>query len=295
MVDKVVIELSPNATPEEIAAHDAAMAKVADENDGKLTMKDKDGNEVVVKPEVKPDGSEVTERPDDIPEKFWDAEKGVVNVAALLKSQQDGEAALRGKTEPKPDGDKELTDEEKAAAEAAKNAEADPKVVADATAEFAEKGELTPETYEKLDKAGLSKEMVDQYIAGQTAIMVNHEAAVTGPFEGSIEEYNKAADWAAENLSEDEIKALDVQLLNSNPAIAKQGAAALQEKYAANADIDPTVTIQGDGNPGKTSGTSYKSSAEMQKDMADARYKKDPAFRAEVAAKIDRSDAKLFG
>ena len=238
---------------------------------------------------VVPTGDQVATRPDDVPEKFWDAEKGVINTAALLKSQADAEAALRGK---KPDG--ELTDEEKAAAEtakaaeeAAKTAEANPKVVADATAEFAKDGKLSDETYTALDGVGLSKELVDSYIAGQTAIVGNLRGAAYAPFEGQ-EGYERAANWAAETLTDGEIEALDVQLLSNNPAIIKAGAEALAARYAAEADVEPN-TIRGDGNTNTVGGV-YKSSREMMKDMNSNKYKTSQAFRDEVAAKLSRSN-----
>ena len=112
----------------------------------------------------------VTPRPADVPEKFWDAEKGVVNTAALLKSQADAEAALRAANAPAPTPEevaaKAAAD---AAAAAATPAQAD--VVANASIEFAEKGELSAETYAALNTAGLSNDMVNEYIAGQQAIV----------------------------------------------------------------------------------------------------------------------------
>ena len=273
-------------TPEKDAAqleHEAAMQKVADDNDGTLSMKEKDGKETVVTPgSQEPAASnDIPQRPDDIPEKFWDAEKGEVNVTALLKSQQDGEAALRGKT-VKPEGDAESSEGDETPASA------DPKVVQDASAEFAEKGELSAETYTALEAQGLDKGMVDQYISGQQAINERVQTAAFGAFDGKKENYEAAADWAAANLTEDEIKALDVQITSTNPAIVAEGSKALSEKWIANRDVDPSVTITGEGNTGVT-GSYFKSPAEMQTAMSDPKYAKDQAFRDDVAAKIDRA------
>jgi hypothetical protein len=235
----------------------------------------------------------VTPRPADIPEKFWDAAKGEVNVAALLKSQQDGEAALRGNA-PAPAADPAAPVADPAApapADAVSDTQAP--VVANASAEYAEKGELSTETYAALEGVGLSQDMVQTYIAGQQAIVTQLEGAIYGPFEGK-DGYEAAADWAADNLTDDEIKALDVQITSVNPAIAAQGAKALAEKYEANRDIDPNVVVSGSGNAAP-SGGAYNSSAEMQKDMADPKYKTDPAFRNAVAQKIARSRADLLG
>jgi len=231
----------------------------------------KEGEEGYVAPTV-------PKRPDNVPEKFWDAEKGVVNTEALLKSQADAEAALRQGT-PKPTPKE---GEEGYVAPAAGQDEA----VANATTEFAEKGELTVETYTALEGVGLSKEIVDNYIAGQQSIVSTLQEAAYSPFEG-VEGYDRAAVWAAEHMDEAGIKALDVQLTSTNPAIVAQGAKALAAKYVAEADIEPN-TIRGDAN-NAAAGDSYASSREMMKDMSSNKYKTSAAFRAEVMAKIGRS------
>jgi hypothetical protein len=284
MVDRVG---QSTEQPEKDAAqkkHEEEMIAVADGNEGNLSHKDKDGNETVVTPgsQEQVASNDVPQRPDDIPEKFWDAEKGEVNVAALLKSQQDGEAALRGQNNPEGDSESSEGNETPAG-------EADPKVVEAASAEFAEKGELSADTYTALEGQGLSKEMVDQYIDGQKAIIEGIQTAAFGAFDGSKENYDAAADWAADNLSEDEIQALDVQITSTNPAIVAQGAKALAAKWEANRDVDPTVTVHGKGNASVT-GSYFKSGAEMQAAMSDPKYGKDQAFRDEVMLKIDRAE-----
>jgi hypothetical protein len=280
MVDRVGQSIEQ---PEKDAAqkkHDEEMAAVAEANEGNLSLKEKDGKETVVTPgsQEQVASSDVPQRPEDIPEKFWDAEKGEVNVPALLKSQQDGEAALRAKSEP--EGDQPAGDE---------TPEADQKVVEAASAEFAEKGELSADTYTALAGQGLSKEMVDQYIDGQKAIVERVQTAAFGAFEGGKDDYETAAQWAADNLSEDEIKALDVQITSTNPAIVEQGAKALAAKWAENRDVDPTVVVHGEGSATVT-GSYFKSGAEMQAAMSDPKYGKDQAFRDEVMQKIDRAE-----
>lgn len=274
MVDKVNVAMSNDGKPDSAVQHEADMAKVGEAN-------------------ISPDGTapepvvdEVTPRPADVPEKFWDAEKGVINTDALLKAQADAEAALRNPAEPKVDD--VLPEGE------TPKPEAQPQVVTDASKEYAEKGELTAETYTALEAAGLPKAMVDEYIAGQTAVVAQIESAAAAPFAGDFDAYNKAADWASVNLTDDEITALDVQLTSTNPAIVTAGAVALQEKFAAGADVAPETVIQGAGN-NNTTGTSFKSSAEMQAAMSDPRYKTDEAYRLEVAGKISRASANLFG
>ena len=228
--------------------------------------------------------SQVAQRPDNVPEKFWDAEKGAVNTEALLKAQADAEAALRsnqqgdqkpadGEGNQEPEGDQEVTKEQAP-------------VVQNASKEWAEKGELSGETYTALEGVGLSRDMVDTYIEGQKAIVSNLQSAAYGQFEGK-DGYETAANWAANNLSEDEIKALDVQLTSTNPAIVAQGSKSLAKIYAENADVEPHL-LRGNAN-NATHGDSYSSRAQMMKDMASPRYRTDEGFRTEVREKLRRS------
>lgn len=219
---------------------------------------------------------ETPARPDNIPEKFWDGEKGEVNVEALLKAQQDAEKALR-QNQNQP--------EDETPAEGEQSAQDN--VVEAASAEFAEKGELSADTYSALESVGISREMTDSYISGQMAVVNQLTGAAYGPFDGK-EGYEAAADWAAANLSETEIQALDVQLTSTNPDIVAEGAKALASRYQAEADVEPG-TIRGDANNANHGGY-YKSSGEMMRDMSSRRYRTDAAFRAEVAAKIDRAE-----
>ena len=318
MVDVVTTPMAQSGsakTADEQKEHDAKMAKVAD--DGVSTIKSidkRDGKETEnfelnQQQQGEGEGDKptdgVTKRPDDIPEKFWNVEKGEVNVEALLKSQKDGEDAIRAAAEKGKDTrtPEQITadDAAKAAGKPADGADkttpADQGVAVNAASEeFAEKGELSADTYTKLESAGLSKEMVDEYIVGQQAIMSGLQSAAFGEFEGSKEAYDKASDWAVEKLSKDEIEALDVQITSRNPAIVKQGSAALAAKYAAGADIIPKQTITGQGNDANI-GAHFKSSTEMRTAMADPKYKTDAAFRQDVANKIafaDKAGVNLF-
>ena len=234
---------------------------------------------------VAPTGDQVAKRPDNVPEKFWNAEKGEINTEALLKSQADAEAALRQGTAPK-EGEEGYVKPEPKEGEEGYVAPNQAAAVEAASAEWAEKGELSDATYTSLESKGLTRSMVDTYIEGQKAIVSNLQDAAYGPFENK-EGYETAANWAAEHMDEAAIKALDVQLTSSNPAIVAQGAKALAAKYVAEADVEPN-TIRGDGNTGTTGGV-YASSREMMKDMNSAKYRTSQAFRDEVAAKLARS------
>lgn len=283
------------------AALQAKMIEVAEKGVTAITSKDSRTPEANVdlrseqtgdegeEPEAEPKA----ERPDDIPEKFWDDEKGEVNVAALLKSQQDAEAALRRQQSgEKPNEGDQVEKTEEGEGDTPK-----PQDVADrAAAEFAEKGELSEDMYAELAEAGYSRDLVDGHIQGQNALRDNLRNAAFSNFDEGQEGYTKAADWARSNMSEGELAALNVQLTSTDPAVVKVGAKALADRYSAEADVTPNRRV--DGNRAASgSAAGFKSSAEMVKAMSDPRYKTDLAYQKEVANKIEsaaKSGVDLF-
>lgn len=289
MVDSLNIGAGVDpAVTQGLTDHEAAMVAKADA--GLSTAKSMDSRtgektEVTpeVAPEVTPEVEGKTERPEDIPEKFWDAEKGEVNVPALLKAQQDAEKSLLAKNpEVAPKADPENSESPEVSEEAQASA------VDAATAEYSESGELTESTYEALAANGISKDMVSTYIAGQQAAVVELQSAAFESFEGTQENYQTAVTWAAANLTEGEIASLDMQLTSTNPAIVREGAKQLATKYSADADITPSKTISGE-SAAKDNGSYFKSTHEMMSAMKDPRYGKDASYRADVASKIERA------
>lgn len=147
--------------------------------------------------------------------------------------------------------------------------------------EYAQTGNLSEATYKSLEAKGINRETVDSYIEGQKAI-VNQYVNELKSLTGSEENYNNMIEWATSDLSPDEQNAFNESLKNKNTAsFAIQG---LYARYKANAEpkfVTGTST-------GISSGV-YKSKAEMIADMKTAKYRTDPAFRAEVQRKLAKS------
>jgi len=275
-MDSVQINNDPHGSPEAQEAqktHEEQMIKAADS--GVTSIQ---GQPTATEGEAPTDAPVVPQRPEAIPEKFWNAETGTVNTEAMIK-EEEYRKANDGLPAPKEE-EPEVKDEVQAG-----------DVVATAETEFARDGKLSDGTYDALAKAGLDRGTVDAYIAGQEALVGQLQSAAYSSFEGGAETFSAAQEWARSNLSEGEIAALDVQLGSDNPAIVAAGAKALATQYAQDADVTPTTTVVGDGGRQTTSGGHFKSSMEMQTAMADPRYKNDSAFRQEVAEKISRAAA----
>lgn len=229
----------------------------------------------------------VPERPENIPEKFWDAEKGEVNTEALLKAQQDAEAALRKAQQGDEATQNEGSDTQNEGNETPEDTPNQANVVEAASTEYDEKGELSEGTLKNLEGVGISREMVQMYLDGMNAVVSNLQSAAFEPF-GGQEGYDKAAEWAAENLTEGEIKAIDIQLTSNNPEIVAAGAKALAKRFKEEGNFEPPP-MRGSGNSGP-SGPVYTHRSQMVRDMRDPRYRRDASFRKEVEERIRRSN-----
>lgn len=150
--------------------------------------------------------------------------------------------------------------------------------------EFAQKGELSEESYKALEAKGLSKGVVDSYIEGQK-LQLERQATAIYDSVGGQEKYGEMTLWAKDNLTEDEILAFN-QAIVGTPAQAKLAAQGLALRYS---QANKTPNLVMGGNEGAPSGDVYESRAQMITDMQSQLYKKDPAERKRVAEKLGRS------
>jgi hypothetical protein len=262
-----------NQTPP-LSAHDQAMVAKVDQVDA--AAKAQQG---IQQPQAPAEAAK-PQRPEGVPEKFWDAEKGVVNTDALLKSYTELESA-KGKAPAETPKEGEKTPEE--AAKALADAKVD---VQSMSTEYAEKGQLSEQSYAKLAEAGFPKEVVDSYIAGQEAL-----AAQRGQegfkLAGGEDQFKAMATWAVQALPQAEIDAFNASM-DGSPAQMKQAILGLKAQFEAANGKDPQLV---QGNSGGNSPTgAFASRAEVTAAMRDPRYKADPAYRADVERRVGLMD-----
>jgi hypothetical protein len=149
-------------------------------------------------------------------------------------------------------------------------------------AEFQAEGDLKPESYEALAKAGIPKPMVNAYIAGQKALAEQHAQQLYA-VAGGPDSFAKMTEWAGKNLSDAEINAYNDAVTKGSIDQAKLAISGLNARFAAAEGIRPNLVT------GQTNATQvgYASVQEMTRDMSDPRYiSGDKAFHAMVDAKI---------
>lgn len=263
MVDTVVIQSTPPAAPEDheqkmVAKVDAANATPPDEG-------------TVGTPPAE-------DRPQWLPEKFKSPED-------MAKAYAELEAKLG---QGKPAEPQATPEPAKATPEDADKALADKGLnLQDFSQEFAQKGELSAESYEKLAKAGYDKNLVDQFIEGQRARAAQFEGGIKAEV-GGDEVYTDMVTWAKANLSPAEIDAYNTAVSSGNMDQAKLAALGLKMKFEKANGSDPQRLLGGD-TTAQTSDV-FESVAQLKEAMKDPRYKNDPAYRAKVQQKLGRSN-----
>ena len=181
--------------------------------------------------------------------------------------------------EPKEEQKGELDIAEKAVENAGLNMDS----LAD---EYAQNGKLDDKSYDALEKSGIPKEYVDQFIAGQKAIGDQQTSTVKNMV-GGDEAYTEMAEWAASNMSDGEKKAYNTAVNSKDMDTVKLAVDGLRAKYESANGSEPNLT-QGKATP--TTEQGYKSWAEVTAAMSDDRYTKDPAYQALVQDKLAKSE-----
>lgn len=233
------------------------------------------------------------QRPEHVPEKFWDAETGTVNTEALLASYSELEKA-RSKPQEGADGapadeggegegdgsDGDQTPPEGDQTPPATTYEA---TVQKAEAELTENGALTEETYADFEKQGISRERIDQHLAGQAALFELRKIHVEREV-GGEDAYASILAWAGSHYTAEEAEAYNKTVFGADKAAALAAAKALKQRYEDAMGTDGKIVTDGTGGaaPG-----GYASRDEWRADLRNPEYKKSEAFRANVRKKLE--------
>jgi len=151
--------------------------------------------------------------------------------------------------------------------------------------EYAEKGELSSESYTELQSKGMSTEMVNSWIQGQEAISTKLTETAYNSV-GGEQNYQNLVKWAGESLPQNEIDSFNRALESPNNQDSLFAIKSLNAQYQL-ANNTPNL-IQ--GTTGISGSDGYKSLTQMSEAMRDPRYNSDPAFREEVTRKLESSN-----
>lgn len=149
--------------------------------------------------------------------------------------------------------------------------------------EFMAEGTLKDESYAALEKAGIPKPVVDEFIRlkqGEAQAIRSEVLSIAG----GEESFQQMIQWAATNYQD--AAAYNAAMNSGDAAQMRMAMTALKMAYTSANGSDPKLVM---GNGSATTGDVYVSDLEMVADMQKPQYRSDPAFRREVQEKVART------
>lgn len=215
------------------------------------------------------------QRPEWVPEEFWNAETGTADYEGLAKALHEKQA----KEAPK-EGDEP--------AEETKADTGDVQALHErATAELEKDGKLSDDTYAAYEKIGVSREQVDTYVAGMNAIVQLAQLKAYNEV-GGEEQYAAMIEWARTALTEAEIRAYDAAVNSLDEATMLNAVRGLAARFRTESGTEGNLVNTARGRSAGA-GDLFESKAQLVEAMRDPRYAKDSGYRAEVQDKLRRS------
>ena len=212
--------------------------------------------------------------------KFKDAEaleKAYIELQSKLGSRQE-----ESSNEEEVDDEQEDTEEESNS-------------ILDALWEDAQSGELSKETQEQLSKMNPA-EVAAEYLKYRQQIEANQQpeedisdsqVAELRGIAGGDEGYQEMIAWASETLTPQDIQRYDNVIASGNYDAISFAVEALKSKYTEAMGVEGQLFK---GKPASNTRDIFRSQAEVVAAMSDPRYDRDPAYRQDVFAKLERSD-----
>ena len=152
------------------------------------------------------------------------------------------------------------------------------------TKEYEASGQLGDASYDKLEKMGISRDMVDLYISGLQSAQ-DQESKAVYDIVGGQEQFEKMAAWVGTNLAEGEVNTLNEMLVQGGEP-AKMAAQLIKTRYDQVNGREASL-IQ--GNVSSTSKSAFQSYHELMQAMGDPRYQTDPVYQKQVADRLASS------
>ena len=154
--------------------------------------------------------------------------------------------------------------------------------------EYQTNGELSEKTLAQLEKAGYTRELVENFIEGQQARYEASYGVYIRNAVGGDKEYARLSKWAGNNLSSQEINRFNKAVTSNDVDIALVAVENLANRMEKAKRTPPELI---EGKPTAEHHTKgYASLAEMAAAMDDPRYEKDMAYTERVERRIIASD-----
>jgi DNA-binding ferritin-like protein len=223
----------------------------------------------------------IQSKPEGLPEKFNSVDELVKSYSELEKKL--GEQSQPTEKSVDPVSKAELKGQPKSDLDIATKAVDSAGLNMDSLAEeYAKDGKLADGSYESLQKAGIPKDYVDRFIAGQQAIADQQSSSVK-EMVGGTQAYDTMSEWAGQNLSETEKTAYNSAVNSKDLEAVKLAVVGLKARYSQATGNEPKLV---EGKSSASGEQGFQSWAQVTQAMSDPRYAKDVAYQAEVKNKL---------
>lgn len=164
--------------------------------------------------------------------------------------------------------------------------------ILDSLWEDVQSGKITDETRNKLaelDPGELAAEYLKyrQAVEQQSYDISDSQVAELRNIAGGEDGYQELVAWASDNLSKEDIQRYDNVIASGNYDAISFAIQALTSKYTEAMGVEGQLLK---GKPAANSKDVFRSQAEVVAAMSDPRYDRDPAYRSDVFAKLERSN-----
>lgn len=247
-------------------------------------------NEITINPSELADGELSAEELDSLEVGERLAEQESELLAGKYRSAEELERGylelqkrLSNKEQPEAEPQEEPTQEEESTDEVG---------LYDTIMESYRTGEWDPEVVSKVENMS-PVDVANMFLENQQTQQQSTPQASAADIEqiqqavGGADEYKNMIQWAGQNLSEQEVAMYDAVMDRGDPLAMFFAAQALNSRYQDAIGYDGEMLT---GNAPRNTADVFRSQAELVAAMSDPRYDKDPAYRADIADKLERSN-----
>lgn len=171
------------------------------------------------------------------------------------------------------------------ASDAVKNAGLD---MAALNREFAEKGELSADSMKALEAKGITKQMVDAYVNGLKSNAAQQRSALA-EVAGGDKQLDAVYEWALANMSQAEIAAYNKVVDGGNVDAMKLALSGIVGRFTQATGKEPSL-VGGETAPVSDGYPAFESREQVVEAMRDPRYANDPAYRAKVEKRLEKTE-----
>lgn len=158
--------------------------------------------------------------------------------------------------------------------------------------EYEKDGKLSEETLKALKDKGITDEQIQDQIDFYEYKKEQSTKKFLEPY-GGKDSFDKAAQWARENMSQEQLTKLNERLGSGNTEVVSAALDGLFGMYNANGNTTkPNLTIHSTEPQGEAKQEGYKTKSDYLRDATDPRYDRDEGYRKQVAAKLTKTNMK---